>query len=76
MRHDWDAATYDRVSAPQVRWGAPVAARLPLAGDEVVLDAGCGTGRVAEAVLDQVPRGRVIGLDALGQARGAPQGAG
>ena len=51
MRHDWDATTYDRVSAPQVRWGGPVAARLPLAGDEVVLDAGCGTGRVTEAPL-------------------------
>jgi trans-aconitate 2-methyltransferase len=67
VRHDWDATTYDRVSAPQVRWGGHVAARLPLAGDEVVLDAGCGTGRVTEAVLDRVPRGRVIGLD--GSAR-------
>jgi trans-aconitate 2-methyltransferase len=55
------------VSAPQVRWGGPVAARLPLAGDELVLDAGCGTGRVTEAVLDRLPRGRVIGLD--GSAR-------
>ena len=67
LRHDWDAATYDRVSAPQVRWGGPVAARLPLAGDELVLDAGCGTGRVTEAVLDRLPGGRVIGLD--GSAR-------
>jgi trans-aconitate 2-methyltransferase len=67
LRHDWDAGTYDRVSAPQVRWGGPVAARLPLAGDELVLDAGCGTGRVTEAVLDRLPGGRVIGLD--GSAR-------
>ena len=67
LRHDWDATTYDRVSGPQVRWGGPVAARLPLAGDELVLDAGCGTGRVTEAVLDRLPRGRVIGLD--GSAR-------
>jgi trans-aconitate 2-methyltransferase len=67
LRHDWDARSYDLVSAPQVRWGGPVAARLPLAGDELVLDAGCGTGRVTEAVLDRLPRGRVIGLD--GSAR-------
>jgi trans-aconitate 2-methyltransferase len=67
LRHDWDARSYDLVSAPQVRWGGPVAARLPLVGDERVLDAGCGTGRVTEAVLDRLPRGRVIGLD--GSAR-------
>jgi trans-aconitate 2-methyltransferase len=67
MRHEWDAASYDRVSSPQVRWGGPVAARLPLEGDELVLDAGCGTGRVTEAVLDRVPAGKVIALD--GSAR-------
>ena len=50
-----------------VRWGGSVAARLPLEGDELVLDAGCGTGRVTEAVLDRVPMGRVIALD--GSAR-------
>jgi len=67
MRHEWDAATYDRVSGPQMRWGGPVTARLPLEGDELVLDAGCGTGRVTEAILDRLPRGRVIALD--GSAR-------
>jgi len=60
---DWDAATYDRVAAPQTRWGATVLERLPLAGDETVLDAGCGTGRVTEQVLERLPRGRVIALD-------------
>ena len=38
-------------------------ARIPLAGDELVLDAGCGTGRVTEALLGRLPSGRVIGLD-------------
>jgi trans-aconitate 2-methyltransferase len=62
-RGDWDAATYDRISDPQARWGSEVLGRLALAGDEVVLDAGCGTGRVTEQVLARLPRGRVIGLD-------------
>jgi len=60
---DWDAATYDRIAAPQTRWGATVLERLPLAGDETVLDAGCGTGRVTEQLLERLPRGRVIALD-------------
>lgn len=61
---DWDAATYDRVADPQARWGGAVLERLPLVGDERVLDAGCGTGRVTELLLERLPRGRVIALDA------------
>jgi trans-aconitate 2-methyltransferase len=60
---DWDAATYDRVSTPQVEWAKEVLARLPLNGDETVLDAGCGSGRVTAELLKKLPNGRVIGLD-------------
>ncbi len=38
--------------------------RLPLAGDETVLDAGCGSGRVTELLLERLPHGHVIGVDA------------
>ncbi len=64
MSTEWDAATYDRVADPQTRWGTQVLDRLALRGDETVLDAGCGTGRVTELLLDRLPRGRVIALDA------------
>ncbi len=37
--------------------------RLPLAGDETVLDAGCGSGRVTELLLERLPQGRVIAVD-------------
>ena len=71
---DWNAAKYDKVADPQARWGAEVLERLPLEGDETVLDAGCGTGRVTELLLARLPRGRVVALDAseamLEQARG------
>jgi trans-aconitate 2-methyltransferase len=60
---DWDAATYDRVADPQFRWGAAVIDGLDLAGDESVLDAGCGSGRVTEALLDRLPAGSVVALD-------------
>jgi trans-aconitate 2-methyltransferase len=38
--------------------------RLDLAGDETVLDAGCGTGRVTELLARRLPRGRVLAVDA------------
>lgn len=60
---DWDAATYDRVADPMTRWGEAVLERLPLGGDETVLDAGCGSGRVTERLAERLPRGRVIALD-------------
>jgi trans-aconitate 2-methyltransferase len=69
----WDAATYDRVAAPQERWGLRVLERLQLQGDETVLDAGCGSGRVTEHLVSRLPTGTVIALDAdpsmLAQAR-------
>lgn len=61
---DWDAATYDRVSAPQVAWAERVLDRLALESDETVLDAGCGSGRVSAMLADRLPRGRVIAVDA------------
>jgi trans-aconitate 2-methyltransferase len=61
---DWDARTYDRVADPQHSWGVAVLDRLPLDGEERVLDAGCGSGRVTEALAERLPRGRVVALDA------------
>jgi trans-aconitate 2-methyltransferase len=61
---DWDAATYERVSAPLTAMGADVLDRLVLRGDETVLDAGCGTGGVTRLLHERLPRGRVIAVDA------------
>jgi trans-aconitate 2-methyltransferase len=63
LSRDWDAATYDRVSKPQVEWAGPVLDRLELRGDEAVLDAGCGSGRVTAMLLDRLPDGKVIAVD-------------
>jgi trans-aconitate 2-methyltransferase len=60
---DWDAATYDRISDIQLQWALEQLERLPLRGDEVVLDAGCGSGRVTALLADRVPRGRVYAVD-------------
>ena len=61
---DWDGATYDRISAPQVEWARVTLDRLELAGDETVLDAGCGSGRVTRLLLERLPRGHVMAVDA------------
>ena len=60
---DWDARTYHTIADPHVDWGARVLDRLELRGDEVALDAGCGTGRVTRLLLERLPRGRVYGVD-------------
>jgi trans-aconitate 2-methyltransferase len=60
---DWDAATYDRVADVQEEWARDVIERLELSGDETVLDAGCGSGRVTKLLVELVPKGRVIGVD-------------
>jgi len=63
MTRTWNAAAYDRVSNPQVKMAAPVLDRLELHGDETVLDAGCGSGRVTLMLLERLPRGQVIAVD-------------
>jgi len=60
---EWNSAVYHRLSAPQVSWGKRVLSRLRLRGDERVLDAGCGTGRLTFDLLEALPRGRVVGVD-------------
>ena len=60
---EWNATVYHRVAQPHVSWGAKVLARLDLRGDETVLDAGCGTGRLTAEVLERLPNGRVIAFD-------------
>jgi trans-aconitate 2-methyltransferase len=63
MTRDWDATSYDRVSTPQVEMALPVLDRLPLRGDEAVLDAGCGSGRVTMLLLERLPHGSVVAVD-------------
>jgi len=60
---DWDGAIYHRLSNPQFQWGLKVLFRMPLRGDEEILDAGCGTGRLTEKLLEKLPKGRVIAFD-------------
>jgi trans-aconitate 2-methyltransferase len=60
---DWDGQSYDRISGPMEALGRDVLARLELRGDELVLDAGCGSGRITQALIERLPNGRVIAVD-------------
>ena len=60
--------------APMEAMGREVLERLPLSGGETVIDAGCGSGRVTEALLERLPerardRRRRLGLDDRRRAR-------
>jgi trans-aconitate 2-methyltransferase len=60
---EWNSEVYHRLSSPQVSWGKKVLSRLKLRGDERVLDAGCGTGRLTAELLQALPHGHVVAID-------------
>ena len=60
---EWNSTVYHRLSGPQVNWGKKVLSRLNLRGDERVLDAGCGTGRLTADLLQALPHGHVVAID-------------
>jgi len=60
----WDAETYDRIGTPMRGWAQRVIDDLDLRGDEMVLDAGCGSGSVTLDLLAKLPRGRIYAVDA------------
>ncbi|MGH9505193.1 MAG: class I SAM-dependent methyltransferase [Terriglobales bacterium] len=74
LSREWNSSEYHRLSAPQVSWGKKVLARLHLRGDELLLDAGCGTGRLTAELLQSLPAGHCVALDvSLNMLRSARQ---
>jgi trans-aconitate 2-methyltransferase len=60
---EWNAASYDRVSDPQLAMARDVIDRLDLDGGERVLDAGCGSGRVTALLAERLSYGTLIAVD-------------
>jgi trans-aconitate 2-methyltransferase len=58
----WDASTYEKVADPQAAWADEIIARSGIEQGDVVLDAGCGGGRVTKKLLELTPN--VIAVDA------------
>src|SRR3954470_6437958 len=63
MTREWDATSYHRLSDPQYGWGQRVLQRISPRGDETVIDAGCGTGRLTVELAALLPRGSVLAVD-------------
>jgi trans-aconitate 2-methyltransferase len=60
----WDAGTYDQVSRlVQYRWGKQVLELRKWRGNEIVMDAGCGSGLLTKQLAKKVPRGKVYAVD-------------
>jgi trans-aconitate 2-methyltransferase len=64
---DWNAAAYDGLSEPQFAWGMAVLESAPLEGSARVLDAGCGSGRLTEVMLERLPAATLVALDSSEQ---------
>jgi trans-aconitate 2-methyltransferase len=63
-RHCWDAQTYDEVSRlVQYRWGQQILQWRKWSGNEIIMDAGCGTGLLTKLLAQRVPIGKVYGVD-------------
>jgi len=60
---DWNSEAYHRLSEPQYEWGRKLLKVLQLNGNEKVLDAGCGTGRLTAELLERLPEGQVLAVD-------------
>jgi len=60
----WDARTYDQVSRlVQYKWGKQVLELRKWRGNEIVMDAGCGSGLLTKQLAKKVTRGKVYAVD-------------
>lgn len=64
MIYDFDGERYQVASAHQQEWGRRLIEELPLAGNERILDLGCGDGTVTRELAEALGGGTVVGMDA------------
>jgi trans-aconitate 2-methyltransferase len=60
---EWDAPEYARLSGLQQAMAEEVLSLLDLKGSELVLDVGCGNGKVTAEIAARVAQGGVVGVD-------------
>lgn len=63
MSYSWDAETYSQLDLPHLRWGENLLEKFEFKGDEIVVEAGCGTGRDSEKLAKLIPSGRLHAFD-------------
>jgi trans-aconitate 2-methyltransferase len=59
----WDAKDYEKNSGQQRLWAQELLQKLDLCGDEIILDIGCGDGKVTAEIAALLPKGFITGID-------------
>jgi trans-aconitate 2-methyltransferase len=59
----WDAETYDKVSDTHEKWARKIILSKIWTGKEIIMDAGCGSGRITKILSEIVPIGKVYAID-------------
>ena len=64
MSFEFDGEKYKNASTHQKEWANKILEELKLAGNERILDLGCGDGVITNQLAEMVPDGEVLGIDA------------
>ena len=59
----WDAETYDEVSNTHEEWARKIILSNTWNKKEIIMDAGCGSGRITKILSNLVPLGKVYAID-------------
>lgn len=59
----WNAEYYKKNSSKQFQRGMEVLNAMQFKEDEIVLDVGCGDGRLTFEIAKRIPKGKVLGID-------------
>lgn len=59
----WDADTYDLVSNAQEEWANFIIKQREWSGDETILDAGCGSGKITKILSNIIRNGTIYAVD-------------
>ncbi len=59
----WDAKEYQKSSSAQQKWARELISKMDLQGSEVVLDIGCGDGKVTSEIATHLKEGCIMGID-------------
>ncbi|MDN5846061.1 MAG: class I SAM-dependent methyltransferase [Candidatus Nitrosocosmicus sp.] len=59
----WDAKNYHKVSSIQETWAIELLSKRKWKGNEVLVDAGCGSGRVTKIIANILKEGKIYAID-------------
>lgn len=61
--HRWDPEKYAKSSSSQKGWAQELLSKIPIRGNEKILDIGFGDGKITAQIASLLPEGSVVGID-------------